>query len=62
MSDEDTETGKLRREQLRRELAEAKQAGSAADAEEFAQHQRRADKAHYLRKKLEEREASETEG
>jgi hypothetical protein len=60
MSDE-PDTQELRKAQLQREMAEAELAESAVDEEELAQHQRRAEKAQYLRKKLEDREASETQ-
>jgi hypothetical protein len=60
--DDEPDTQELRKAQLQREMAEAELAQSARDEEEFAQHQRRAEKAEYLRKKLEEREASETQG
>ena len=56
----DEETEELREAQRKRELTEQELAGSAADEEEFAQHQRRAEKAKYLRRKLEERSESET--
>jgi hypothetical protein len=59
--DDEPDTQGLRKAQLQREMAEAELAHSARDEEEFAQHQRRAEKAEYLRKKLEEREASETQ-
>jgi hypothetical protein len=61
MADE-PDTQELRKAQLQREMAEAELAEAARDEEEFAQHHRRAEKAEYLRKKLEEREASETQG
>jgi hypothetical protein len=56
------DTQELRKSQLKREMAEAELASSAVDEEELLQHQRRAEKAQYLRQKLEEREASETQG
>jgi DNA-binding TFAR19-related protein (PDSD5 family) len=61
MSDEE-DTEELRKAQLQRELSERKLAGQALDEEEFSQHQRRAEKAEYLRQKLEERAESETQG
>lgn len=61
MSDEE-HTEELRKAQLQRELAEREMAGASPDEEEFAQHQRRAEKAGYLRRKLEERAESETQG
>lgn len=57
---EDPETQELKIEQLKRELAE-RQAADTAPADEEAQHERRADKARYLREKLEERAESERE-
>ncbi len=53
------ETSELRRAQLGRERAEAVAARESIDDEETAQHERRADKARYLREKLEERAESE---
>jgi hypothetical protein len=58
MGDEDTE--ELRKAQLQREVAERERAGAAVDEEELSQHERRAEKAAYLRRKLEERAESET--
>ncbi len=60
MTDE-PDTEELQAEQLRRELEERKSAASAPVEEETAQHKRRADKARYLRQKLEERAESERE-
>jgi hypothetical protein len=60
VSDEQ-KTQELRKAQLKRELAAERLAGTAADEEELRQHERRAEKASYLRQKLEEREASETQ-
>jgi hypothetical protein len=56
---EDPETAELRKAQLSREAVEREHARKAADEEELAQHERRADKAQYLREKLEERAESE---
>jgi DNA-binding TFAR19-related protein (PDSD5 family) len=56
----DDDTQELRRAQLERELAERKMAGASYDPEEASQHERRAEKAEYLRRKLEERAESET--
>lgn len=58
MADEQ-DTEELKLTQLEREAAERRRARSAPDEGETAQHERRADKAHYLRKKLEERAESE---
>jgi hypothetical protein len=57
---EDPETQELQIDQLKRELAE-RRAAELAPPEEEAQHDRRADKARYLREKLEERAESERE-
>jgi hypothetical protein len=53
------QTRTLQREQREREQREAELARSTKDDLETAQHSRRADKAHYLRQKLEDRERSE---
>lgn len=58
MTDEH-QTEELKLTQLQREAAERRRARSAPDEEEAAQHERRAEKAHYLREKLEERAESE---
>jgi hypothetical protein len=60
MSDQ-SDTGKLKAEQLQRQLAEERMAQRAPEEDEAAQHERRAEKASYLRTKLEEREQSERE-
>jgi hypothetical protein len=57
----DQDTGRLQVEQMRRELAERDLAESVGEPEEAAQHARRAEKAGYLRSKLEARERSERE-
>jgi len=59
MADEQHKTEELKIVQADREATEREAAKSAIDEEEVAQHQRRADKARYLREKLEEREESE---
>jgi len=59
MADERHKTEELKIVQSEREAAERERAREALDEEEAAQHDRRADKARYLRKKLEEREESE---
>jgi hypothetical protein len=48
-------TEELQAELERREAAEQQLARASAEESEIAQHERRADKAHYLRQKLEER-------
>ncbi len=58
MADE-PDTEQLRAEQRKRELEERKAAKAAPVEEETAQHERRAEKARYLREKLEERADSE---
>ncbi len=59
--DEESDTQKLRLEQLARARREERLAEVAEEPEETAQHERRADKASYLREKLEEQEASQRE-
>jgi hypothetical protein len=59
--DELGQTDELKAVQLEREASERDRAQSALDEDEAAQHARRADKARYLREKLEERERSERE-
>ena len=52
-------TEQLREAQRLREQEERDRARSSPDEQETAQHERRADKAQYLREKLDERAASE---
>jgi hypothetical protein len=59
MADEDPTTQELRLDQLEREREERRSAGRALAPEEAEQHSRRADKAGYLREKLEERARAE---
>ncbi len=54
-SPEDPSTDELRISQLRREATEREDADRAATEDDFERHQRRAEKAAYLREKLEER-------
>jgi hypothetical protein len=56
---EDPDTKELRAAQARRVREELELAREAADEEELSQHARRAEKANYLRQKLEERAESE---
>jgi hypothetical protein len=56
---EDPSTQELRAKQLVREHKERRLAEDAPEEEETAQHARRADKARYLKEKLEERAESE---
>jgi len=58
MTDEPN-TEELKQAQIERARAERKRAETVPDEDEAAQHDRRADKAQYLAKKLEEREESE---
>jgi hypothetical protein len=58
---EEPTTQELKAAQIQRETLERRQAEVAIDEDETAQHARRAEKAQYLREKLEEREQSEQE-
>jgi hypothetical protein len=60
VSDEPS-TEELKQVQLEREKAERRRAETVLDEDEAAQHERRADKAQYLAKKLGERAESERE-
>jgi hypothetical protein len=53
------ETDELRVEQIRRERAEHARARDSVDPAEERQHERRADKAAYLKDKLDQRAESE---
>jgi hypothetical protein len=57
----DPKTEELQIEQVQRELAERKQARDAPEPAEEHTHERRADRAAYLKKKLDERAKSEEE-
>ncbi len=57
--DQDPDTGELRAAQARREAHEREAGRRSDDPEDALAHDRRADKAAYLRRKLREREASE---
>jgi hypothetical protein len=59
VSEEDPTTQELRLDQLRREASERERAEGSIEDDEAEQHDRRADKAAYLREKLEQRAASE---
>ncbi|HLM25962.1 MAG TPA: hypothetical protein VK304_03240 [Thermoleophilaceae bacterium] len=61
MPDEDPETDELRRSQLERVREERKREGEALDEDEAETHGRRAERAEYLREKLEERAEAEKE-
>ncbi|HWE13236.1 MAG TPA: hypothetical protein VG365_06985 [Solirubrobacteraceae bacterium] len=62
MTGEDPQTEELKLRQLAEERAEREQLADAENAAEAELHRRRADKASYLRRKLEERERSERAG
>jgi hypothetical protein len=59
MADGEPTTEELRVAQRKREDAERERAGRAISEDDTEQHERRADKAAYLREKLEERAESE---
>ena len=59
--DEDPTTEELRVEQLTREAEERERAEEAPTEDATEQHERRAEKADYLRRKLEERSEAERE-
>ncbi len=61
MTGDDSLTEELRLRQLSEERAERDQLAMAETDAEADRHRRRAEKAGYLRRKLEEREASERE-
>ncbi len=57
----DPKTEEMRLEQLQRERTEREQAGDASEPAEERAHERRADRAAYLKRKLDERARSEDE-
>ncbi len=57
--DDEPSTEELRVQQTRREAAERERAGQAPTEDASEQHERRAEKADYLRRKLEERAEAE---
>jgi hypothetical protein len=61
VTSEDPTTQELRLEQLQREAEERDRADASPVEDEAEQHERRAEKAGYLREKLEERAESERE-
>ena len=61
MTGEDPPTDELKLRQLAQERAEREQLADADNEADVQRHLRRADKADYLRRKLEEREQSERE-
>jgi hypothetical protein len=56
---QEQQTEELREAQRARERVERDRARTTPDEQETAEHDRRADKARYLRQKLDERAASE---
>jgi hypothetical protein len=58
---EDPDTEELLIKQAARESAEREMAETAPEEDESRQHERRAEKARYLREKLDERAQSESE-
>lgn len=59
MADEDPTTQELRVAQIKREVEERERASAAPGPDDTDQHERRADKASYLRQKLDERAEAE---
>ena len=59
MTEEDPQTGELKRSQVERVREERKREDEAVDDEATETHGRRAEKADYLREKLEQRAAAE---
>ena len=59
---EDPQTGELRREQAERAREERERAREAPAEPETRAHERRADKAEYLRRRLQERADAERGG
>jgi hypothetical protein len=59
VAEEDPTTQELRVAQVKRELEERDRAAEGVTEDDTDQHERRADKAAYLRKKLEQRAESE---
>jgi hypothetical protein len=57
----DPKTEELQLDQLRRERDEREQAEESTDSHEAVTHERRADRAAYLKEKLDERARSEDE-
>jgi hypothetical protein len=57
----DPKTEELRLEQIARERAEREQAGDSLEPAEERAHERRAERAAYLKRKLDERAKSEDE-
>jgi hypothetical protein len=59
--EEDPTTQELRLEQLRKEKEEREEERQSTTEDEAEQHERRAEKADYLKRKLEERAEAERE-
>jgi len=59
VTEEDPQTGELKRSQVERVREERKREDEAVDDEATETHGRRAEKADYLRKKLEQRAQAE---
>jgi hypothetical protein len=57
----DPKTEEMQLDQLRREQGEREQADESTDSHEALTHERRADRAAYLKEKLDERARSEDE-
>jgi hypothetical protein len=62
MSGDDPSVEDLRRRQRRQEEVEREQIAGADTGADADRHRRRAEKAHYLRRKLEERQRAERDG
>jgi len=61
MTDDEPTTEELRLSQLEREIGERRAADEGTTPDDAEQHARRAEKAGYLRQKLEQRERAERE-
>jgi hypothetical protein len=61
MADENAEVEELKRRQLAQEQAEREALEKAQSSADARTHERRADKARYLREKLQEREQADRE-
>ena len=61
MSGDDPSVEDLRRRQRRQELVEREQIADADTGADADRHRRRAEKAHYLQRKLEERQQAESD-
>lgn len=61
MNSDEARIEELKRRQLAQERAEREEIGDAVSEADADRHRRRADKAQYLREKLEERERADRE-